>query len=721
MGPSLVTHIGALQDEGWLKEYWLLLRRRRSLIVSVFLAVLTLAAVRTFVTRPVYEGVAKLLIERENPNVLTFKEVAEVDSARDDYYQTQYKLLQSRALVRNVIVDMGLLGDPEFGGPRSAKDVEAILAKPPGESPVMESAIDTFLSRLRVQPDKNSRLVNVAFEALRPELAAQAANSVARLYIQQTLEFRYQTSAEAGQWLGTQIKDQRAKVEAAEVALQKFKEQEGIVNIEERRTLLDQKLKELGTAVTTIKTQRLEKEALHRQMREATSPEELPDVLRNPVIQGLRIELAGLERKDAQLAQRYLDEHPEVLQVRKQIQDTRARIADEAQRVVRAAENDYKAAVAQEGSLVAALEAAKSEALELSARGVQYDSLKRELLAAKGVLDSILSRSKETDVARELKASNIRIVDPAVVPRIPVRPNLRRDLLLGLLFGLGLSLGLALFLDHLDNTVKTPEDVRHHLGVPMLGVIPETESSDKGADLILLNTKRQGPFVEGYRTLRTALSYSWPDQACRVVLVTSAGPEEGKTLTSVNLALTLASLESRVLLIDCDLRKPQTHVHLDFPRTPGLSDVIVGRAEVSEAIHRVGETRLFILPAGTHVPSPGDLLTVSSLKRLFDSLRSRYDWIVVDTPPVGAVADPLILAPLADGVAVVTAAEMVPRGAVRDALHRIAETGARTLGILLNRARIERYAYYYGTYYGAYYSEHHEQDKSPALIRRAAR
>jgi capsular exopolysaccharide synthesis family protein len=695
------------QEERHLLDYFDAVLRRKAIVLAVFLAVTAYFAVRSFMTQSVYQASAQILIDRDKQNVLTFKEVTEVDAARDDYYQTQYKLLQSRSLARRVVEGLNLLQDPEFGGPRSAEAIKAALAAPPGESPVLEGAIDNLLGRLSVQPVKNSRLVAISVETLRPELAAQLANELTRRYIEQTLEFRYQTSSEAGKWLGTQLEEQQAKVAAAEQELQKVKEREGILNIEERRALLDQKLKDLGSNLTALKTVRLEKEALWRQMKNAPTPEELPAVMSSPVVQQLRVDLAGLERQQSQLLERYLDQHPEVVKVRSQIADTRKRLAAEAQRLIRGAENDYKSAAAQEASIAGALEQAKAEALDLSSRAVEYDNRKREVDASREVLNSLMARLKQTDVATELKASNIRVVDPAVVPRAPVRPNRRRDISFGVLMGLLVSIGLAFFLEYLDNTVKSPEDVREHLGVPLLGVIGEMETKNPGP--VLLGARPVGSFAEGYRVLRTALDYSWSEKGARVIVVTSTSPGEGKTLTSINLALTLASADGKVLLIDGDLRKPQIHTVLKLQKRPGLSDVLVGQAKVADAVQPVPQTHLSLLSAGTYVPSPADLMTTQVLDGLVQGLRNVYNWIVIDTPPVAAVADALILARATDGVVVVVGAEMVPRGAVRHTLERVNEAGARILGVVLNRAQTRRRSYYgryYGHYYGHYYGRY---------------
>src|SRR5205814_1913531 len=323
-------------------------------------------------------------------------------------------------------------------------------------------------------------------------------------------------------------------IEEGTQELTKIKEREGIVNIEERRTLLAQKLSQLGTSLTEVRTARLAKESLYRQMRSSDSPEDLPEVLRDTVIQQLRLERSELEQKQAQLLEKYLDQHPDVMRVRRQIDEVRKRTSAEAQRIIRSAENDYKAAAAQEASLSAALESAKEEIQELGSRSGHYDAVKREVDAARSVPNSLTERHKETDVAQELNVSNIRIVDPAVMPGGPIRPNRQRDIMTGALLGLVLALGFAFFLEYLDNTLKTPDDVRTHLGAPLLGVVPETGQAPAEL-LIQRGASQQNTFSEAYRVIRTSLSYSWPSNAPRILVVTSTAPGEGKTLTSVNL------------------------------------------------------------------------------------------------------------------------------------------------------------------------------------------
>ena len=685
--------------EKHLLEYVDVVMRRWRLVLAVFVAVTSFATVRTFLARSVYQGRVEILLG-ESPNVLSFREVAEVGARRKDFYQTQYRLMQSRVLARRVIEELNLLQDVEYGGPRTEHQVAAAIAAPPGESPLLEGVTDRFLSKLNIIEIKDSQLVSIAFESYRPSLAARVANELATKFIQQTLEFRFQTSSEATDWLGVQLKTQEARVAEADAALQEIKQREGIINIEEQRMLVDQKLMQLGSALNNLTTQRLEKRALYLQMIATANPQELPAVMTSGVVQNMRVELQTLQSTEAELLGRYLEQHPELQLVRSKIAETTLKIDAEVRRILRAAENDFKATLAQEESVRKALHAVEAEKLTLSRSAVDYDAKLRELEASRAVLDSLSARHKQTDVARELNASSIRIVDPAVSPRRPIRPNRALDITLGMLVGFALGVGLAFFLEYMDNTVRTPEDIKDHLGVPLLGVIAEHPSESGDAPLVTAHLV--GSFAEGYRVLRTAIDYSWTEKKPRVIVVSSTSPGEGKTLTSINLASTLAAEGPKTLLIDADLRKPQVGRHLELPLKPGLGDVLVGESTVEEAAHTIA-TGLAVLTAGSEVPSPADLMTTPTLAAVFEQLRCEYQYIVVDTPPIGAVADALILAGSADGVVVVTGAEMVPRKAVAHTLERLAESGARVLGVVLNRAQLRRgSSSYYGRYYGQY-------------------
>ena len=345
---------GEPAGEDHLWDYVAVVLRHRKFALAIFLTATSVATIRTLLTRPVYMATAQILIERENPNVLTFKDVTEVNAA-------------ARRLLPDPVQPAAepIAGAPGRREPEPAPGPGVRRAARAGAGQGGAGRRPRRLAdhgrggRRRARPSPDQRWPRArgssawAREAFRPDLAMNIANKLSQLYIQQTLEFRYQTSSEAGQWLGTQIDQQRKKVEEGHQELQKLKEREGIVNIEERRTLLDQKLNQLGTALTDARTTRLSKEALYRQMRSSDNPEDLSEVMRDPVVQRLRMEQADLEAKQAQLLEKYLEQHPEVVKVKREIDEIRKKIAAESQRVIRSAENDYKAAAAQEASLSA--------------------------------------------------------------------------------------------------------------------------------------------------------------------------------------------------------------------------------------------------------------------------------------------------------------------------------------------------------------------------------
>jgi capsular exopolysaccharide synthesis family protein len=665
-------------------DYLAIVHRRRRVIAAVALLFVAGAVLRALTSPPVYSATAQLLIGRNPPQVLEFKEVMQLDSQGwgDEYHLTQLKLLGSRALSRRAVERLGLAGDPAFAPPR-----------PDGSRADIEDVVDAFRARVKARRLEHSQLFAVTVEAPRAELAAAGANAVAEAFIEEAARTRSDTNAQASEWLAAQIEEQRSKVKAAEDALEQLATETGIVSFEERRLLLDQKLKQLGSHLNERQARRLESEGLYRAMRSVSDPQQLSAVIGNRVFQDLRMELAQFERRETELLEgRHLEQHPEVVKVKAQIARARGRLAAEAARIVNAAENDYRSAAVQERELARALDSAQAEALALHRRGLRWEALKRDLDANQAVMNSLLARSKQTDVAQDLRATPIRIVDRATVPNRPVRPRKRRDVALALLLGLGAGLGLGLLLERFDPRLRTPADVRARLGVPVLAVVPEVAgAAPAGPD-----ADPDGATAEAYRGLRSGLDRAWSGDGGRVVVVGSAAAREGKTASAVGLASSLAARGEEVLLVDADLRRPEAHERVRANRTPGLVDVLCGRAVIGDALQDVDGTRLRFLGSGSAPASPADALRPDGVRALLEGLRARFRWIVVDTAPVGVVSDALALGAAADGVLLVVAAEATRTDVAEDALARFTGGGARVLGVVLNRARIERYPFDYG-------------------------
>jgi capsular exopolysaccharide synthesis family protein len=559
--------------------------------------------------------------------------------------------------------------------------------------------------------------VRLRFNAYNPTVAAQAVNTLAELYIKQSLDHKYTISSEATGWLDERIKEQQKKVEEAERALQAYREREGLVNLEERQGLVDQKLTSLTAAVMNARTERITKETLYNQMKALPSSqlESFSLVMQNVVVQGLKSQLAELLRELARLSENLGEKHPDMIRVRTQIRATEDKIRAEIQNIVRSVESDYQTARQQEANLQANLEAIKQEAQEIGRKGIEYGVLKRQVESEQGVYQDLLNRSKETGLETELKATNIRIHERAETPGGPILPRKTRNYVLAVLIGLALGIGLALLFEHMDNTLKTPEDVKA-LGLPFLGMVPDVtakpgaSSLPRPSPLILKNPN--SAVAEAYRVLRTNLIFCSAESTGRVILVSSANPGEGKTTTVANLAASLAINGAKVLAVDADLRRPTMHQHFGIPKTPGLTDLIVGKSQASQSIQATRYKGLQVLPCGYVPPNPAELLGSRSMREVVAALRTHYEWVIIDTPPILAMADTPVLCPIVDGVVLVVGSEVSGRPAIQRALDQISGVGGKVTGVVLNKVDLERNSYYYGQYYGEYYRSYYAEGAS---------
>jgi polysaccharide biosynthesis transport protein len=709
-----------LQDA---RRYLAVFHRRRGLIAACVLSGLVVAGIYSYTTRPLYQATAQIQIDRDAPNVLTTREVVDLGQSGLDYFQTQYQILRGRTLAERVVEKIGFQKSAELKTGPLLSPLERIQVRLFGRTPkvlldkdgvTLSPAVAAFRSRLTIEPMAGTRLVNLRFSAYDPDLAALAVNTLAEVYDDHIRNYRFETSTEATGWLSERVKEQKKKVEDAERALQAYREKEGLVNIEERQGLVDQKLTALTSAVVNARTERITKETLFNQMRSLplSQLEAFPLVMGSSVVQGLKTELANLQREQTRLSETFGERHPDMVRVRAQLRTTEEKLRAEVANVVKSVENDYQTARQQEANLQASLDALKRDALDVNRKAIEYGVLKREVESNQQFFRDTLNRSKETGLESELRATNVRINEKAE-RGVQIAPRRGMNLGMGLLVGLGLGIGLTLLFDHLDNTLKTPEDVKQHLGLPFLGVVPDVAArgSDKNAPkpspLILRNPK--SAVAEAYRVLRTNLVFTSAETAGRVIVVTSANPGEGKTTTTINIAASLAQTGARVLAVEADLRRPSMSQHFGANKAPGLTDLIVGKSEATQAIHTTRYKGLMLLPCGYVPPNPAELLGSARMKDILRALRTHYDWVIIDTPPVLAMADTPVLCPIVDGVVLIVAAETSGRPAVNRAVDQILGVGGKIIGVVLNKVDLERNAYYYGQYYGEYYRSYYAE------------
>jgi succinoglycan biosynthesis transport protein ExoP len=462
--------------------------------------------------------------------------------------------------------------------------------------------------------------------------------------------------------------------------------------------------------VTRAKTERLQKEALYRQLSaSAGDPAALdtyPAILSNAFIQQQKAELAALQRQQAQMADRLGNRHPDMVKIQSAIAHAQEQIQTEVAKIVAAVRTEFESARAQEESMADALASQKTEALAMNRAAIEYSVLERDVESSKQIYNSLLQRAKETSVSGELKSSNIRVIDRAERPRRPVSPRPVFSLLLALVGGTILGCGTAFFFEYLDSRIKSPEEIDTYLGLPSIGMIPALGKQWKDADPLITNGVPPS-FAEAFRTLRTNVLFSAATPGCRSIAVTSTGPGEGKTLVASNLAIGFATAGQRVLLLDADMRRPRLHDVLTGAQEPGLSNVLVGNTSAGDALRKTAVPNLYVLTAGRIPPNPAELLGSRAFKELLASIRERFDWIVIDTPPVMAVTDPNIVASLTDGVVFVIGAEMTSYRIARRALQQLEHAHAAFAGAVLNNVQIQRHAYYYSQYYRREYASYY--------------
>lgn len=741
-----------MKESADLLAYWRVLRKRRWTILTVLFVLFTVVLLGTLKQKPIYRPKALLEVARENPNILTVQELFALDTVSDTYLETQFKILQSDTLARRVIEELRLDKLEEFN-PRASRPGDAKLQNAAaaesfagGEAErdprAYQTALKRFRDRLSVDPIKRSRLVEISFESQDAELAARVLNALASHYIEQTLEVRWQATQKASEWLSQQLFELKARLEKSENELQTYARENGLLFLEKdkgtQENIVNERLRQLQEELTRAQAARYEKESLYR-LVQAGDYASLPGMAENKLVGDLAVRLADLQRERAELATTFTADYPKVRQIQSQIAELDATLARERGRVAGRITNDYLAAVRREDLVAQAFSEQQKQANLIAGRSVQYNILKREVETNQQLYEGLLQRLKEAGVSAGLKASNIRIVDAAEPPKKPARPNLPLNLALAVLLGTGLGVGAAFLQEHLDNSLKTSEDVERFLGLPALALIPAVESlNGRRGDVhrlygqskplpngkpqpsalpprwyrIDVETPQQSALAEAFRSLRTSVLLSTADRPPRTLLVSSSQPSEGKTTISINLAISFAQLGQRVLLIDGDMRRPSVRKAFDLDNSLGLVSYLTGQQDWRAAVRPTGLESLDALVCGPVPPNPAELLSSERMRTLLSEAKAEYHFVVVDSPPLLNVADSRILATLVEGVVLVVKGGATPRELAHRAGAYARDVGANLIGVVLNNLNLrggdDYYRYYHYNYYGS--DEHQRGD-----------
>lgn len=707
-----------------LLAYWRTIYGHKWGILGLAFVVGLVTALVAFSLEPVYQARTSLLIEPKAAKFLSIEDLygPEGVGRAGEYYQTQKEIIQSRTLAEDVVNRLQLWTHPEFDPTREAPSRARLNLKladwlpwlaqdeePPTEEAVRKATVDAFMGRLGVEPVRNSQIIDVTFEANDPALSAEVANTVANAYIEAGLEARLSMVQKATSWLTDRLDGLRTKVEESEKALQTYREQQGLVDMAGDSDLASAQLQSISERLVSARAKVGELESMYAQARNLQSQGATSlSSLQSPLVVQMKTAEAEAERKIAELSQRYGPKHPKMIAAQSDLQAARQKLRGELGNVVAGVSKELAAARATAAQLQREYDQLKGQVQDVNRKGFRLQALEREVAANRQLYDTFLTRFKETNVAGDMDSTNARVVDPAVVPTLPVKP--RKSMMVGIAIILALfaGIGLAFLLEHLDNTLKSGEELEDRLGLPMLGSLPllRLKKGDQLRPERVFADDSKSTFAEAIRTIRTGVVLSGLDNPHKIVVVTSTIPGEGKTTVSMNLALALGQLE-KVLLIDADMRRASIAQQLGFAKdTPGLSNLVAGTAKASECIHPVEGTSVHVLPAGIIPPNPLELLSSHRFSELLDKLSEAYDRIVIDTAPTQAVSDALVLSTQASAVVYVVKADSTPYPLAQTGVKRLRQVNAPLVGAVLNQVDIRKAGRYgkYGRYgYDRYY------------------
>ena len=727
------------EEQIHLRDYLRVIQRHKWTVITVFAIIVITVVIHAFTATPIYESTTRLIIDKENPNVVSIQEVMAIDASGTDYYQTQYKIIESRTVAREVIRRLHLDKSEEFF-PTPKDDLISNLKRSiqetiafwkdsitsllrTGDESIPKTLegfepnsplVDDFISKIEVSPIRNSRLVDVNFQAKDPVLAATIVNTLANAYIDQNLEIKLRAVQDAVKWLHNRIQEEGNKVEKAEQALLRYKEKHSIVTdfSSDVENITAQKLAQLNTQVVEVESERVEAETRYKQAMALSNTPDMVDsiteVLNNELILQIKSMEVELYKRMSELSKRYGQKHPQMVAIESELKTLNKRKTQEVNRVINSLKNEYRVILAKENSLKAALAKQKKDSLELNQKAIEYGVLRREAESARHMYELLIKRFKETSLTEDMKTGNIRIIDRAEVPEDPVKPKKKLNVFLAIILGLFTGIGLAFFFEYLDNTIKTPEDVKQHLNIPYLGLIPLFSTENKGIlkddtsrELVTVNYPRSTA-SESYRGIRTSILFSFAETVPQVILITGVGPQEGKTITTVNLAVTMAQADSKIVILDCDMRRANVHKVFGTANDHGISNLLVGNSNMREAILHTRIPNLDVIPCGPIPPNPSELLGSTRMTTLLNSLRKHYAHILIDSPPSLAVTDAVVLSKSVDGVILVIRAGYTAKEIIRSGIAQFRAVGTHILGAVLNGVDMSRDRYHYQYYYYYY-------------------
>ncbi len=695
-----------------LRENWRIVKKRKWLIGSIISAFVMIGWLQTLMSIPQYTSAVRIQIDRSVSKIIENGSVTPSDSSDGDFLRTQYELLQSRSLAERVVSMARLGNDTAFlkpkqfsllgmfrGGDKSAAQADKSI----GSADRAAAAVGVVLSHRSVRPVSGSRLVDITYTDASPTEAQRIAQVYAEAFIASTLDKRFQANSYAKTFLDDQVAQMKLRLEQSEKTLLEFAQKEQIVATTDKASIAESNLAAANTALGNIIAERIKNEQLWKQVQSATAIN-LPQLLTNNVIDGLRARRNLLVTEFEEKSETFQPNYPSQVQITNKIKEVDHQLAAEVKTIQSSMKALYESSLSQEREMSKRIETLRADALDLQRRSIEYNIIKREVDSNRNLYEGLLQRMKEVDVAGGSGANNVFIIDKAELPGGPSSPVMSRALALSLVLGLGVAFVAAYLLEYLDDCIHSPDDSERLFGLPTLGVIPKIKPPStveaEFADV-------RSALAEAYRSLCTALQFSTEAGLPKTICVTSCASSEGKSVTSLAIARQFSMMGLNVLLVDGDLRNASLHKKLGVENSVGLSNYLTGSCSPPDAIRRTVHKNLFFMSSGPLPPNAADLLVGSRLMTLLTRGLEVFDLVVIDGPPVLGLADAPLLSAAVNATIFVVAAGQTRIGPVRVALKRLESSRTPIIGAVVTKfdAKTANYGYDYGYGYGYGYGQ----------------
>ncbi|TWI68199.1 capsular exopolysaccharide synthesis family protein [Desulfobotulus alkaliphilus] len=725
------------EKEIHLKDYLRVVMKRKKMVAVFFFITLITVIIGSISSTPLYRASVKLKLESNDANPLA----GNIRYYRYDpeFTQTQMEIIQSKAVAEKVVDYLDLVNSYNSFFPETKKEGFSLTAY---FKEYLKDFISTVIRRherdelaaaeekgedlqalyfahdkspgslmaemvrggVAVSPVQMSRIINVSYTSQNPVFSALVVNSIAQAYIERILEMRMENVGYTLDWMKKTAQEEREKLESAEMRLQQFLRDRDIVTIEDRIAIIPQRLNQLSSDLTQAESERKRLEAVVQLIRQTEEGmlQSIPVIATNRAFQDIRALTAQKNQEFLDASQRYGERHPVMQRLTRELEALEERKVNEIRSIVQALTNEYQLALANEKNLTDQLRRTKSEASRLNEAFVQYKIFQREVETSQQLYQALVGRIKEQTITEQTRDVDVWVIERAKVPTAPFNQNMKKNILLGLVLGLFGGIGLAFFLEYLDNRISMAEDAEEKTGLPVFGAVGTLRGNDEEKLRVLLDHPSSLD-SEAYKSIRASLSLATSKGLPASLMVTSHAPGEGKTLTCVNLAISIAMSGKNVLLVDADMRKPRLHKIFNLDNTKGFSGLLSGEEFKKGTIFMPQGAHFYVMPAGKKPVNPSELLSSNLMDELIVKFVKAFDIVIFDTPPAGLVSDAVVLAQKVENVLLVTRSEKTKYDDVKACIRKFAGLEAKVIGQIVNAIDLKRQGYGEGAYYDSEY------------------